>query len=77
MKYFDPHIHCVSRTTDDYENMFLAGVRAVVEPAFWLGQPRTYAGTFFDYFLSIIEFERTRAADFGISHRCTIGLNPK
>jgi hypothetical protein len=77
MKYFDPHIHCVSRTTDDYESMFLAGVRAVVEPAFWMGQPRTYAGTFFDYFLSIIEFERTRAADFGISHRCTIGLNPK
>ena len=77
MKYLDPHIHCVSRTTDDYERMYLAGVRAVVEPSFWMGQPRTYAGTFFDYFLSLIEFERTRAADFGITHRCTIGLNPK
>ncbi|MHC4823073.1 MAG: TatD family hydrolase [Planctomycetota bacterium] len=77
MRYLDPHIHCYSRTTDDYENMYLAGVRAVVEPSFWLGQPRTTAGTFRDYFDSIVEFERARAADFGISHRCTIGLNPK
>ena len=77
MRYIDPHIHCYSRTTDDYENMYLAGVRAVVEPSFWLGQPRTTAGTFRDYFDSIVEFERARAADFGISHRCTIGLNPK
>ncbi|PCJ53464.1 MAG: hydrolase TatD [Planctomycetota bacterium] len=77
MRYLDPHIHCFSRTTDDYENMYLAGCRAVVEPSFWLGQPRTTAGTFRDYFNSILDFERARAADFGISHRCTIGLNPK
>jgi len=77
MRYIDPHIHCYSRTTDDYEAMYLAGVRAVVEPSFWLGQPRTSAGTFRDYFHSILEFERARAADFGITHRCTIGLNPK
>ncbi len=77
MRYIDPHIHCYSRVTDDYEAMYLAGVRAVVEPSFWLGQPRTCAGTFRDYFLSILEFERSRAADFGITHRCTIGLNPK
>jgi len=77
MRYLDPHIHCFSRTTDDYEAMYLAGVRAVVEPSFWLGQPRTSAGTFRDYFLSILEFERARAADFGITHRCTMGLNPK
>jgi hypothetical protein len=77
MRILDPHIHCYSRVTDDYEAMFLAGIRAVVEPSFWLGQPRTSAGTFRDYFSSILEFERSRAADFGISHRCTIGLNPK
>jgi len=77
MRYIDPHIHCYSRTTDDYEAMYLAGVRAVVEPSFWLGQPRTSAGTFRDYFHSILEFERARAADFGITHRCTMGLNPK
>ncbi len=40
MKIFDPHCHMVSRVTDDYEKMALAGVRAVVEPAFWLGEPR-------------------------------------
>ncbi|KAA3612732.1 MAG: hydrolase TatD [Planctomycetota bacterium] len=77
MRYIDPHIHCYSRVTDDYEAMYLAGVRAVVEPSFWLGQPRTTAGTFRDYFLGLLEFERQRAQDFGISHRCTIGLNPK
>lgn len=77
MRYLDPHIHCVSRTTDDYQAMYLAGVRAVVEPSFWLGQPRTSAGTFRDYFLMILEWERERAAGFGIEHRCTIGLNPK
>ncbi len=77
MRILDPHIHCFSRVTDDYEAMYLAGVRAVVEPSFWLGQPRTHAGTFRDYFSSILEFERSRAADFGITHRCTIGLNPK
>jgi len=39
MLIFDPHIHMTSRTTDDYQRMAGAGVRAVVEPAFWLGQP--------------------------------------
>lgn len=77
MRCIDPHIHCFSRVTDDYEAMFLAGIRAVVEPSFWLGQPRTTAGTFKDYFDAILEFERKRAGDFGIHHRCTIGLNPK
>ena len=77
MKILDPHIHCFSRVTDDYERMYLSGVRAVVEPSFWLGQPRTTAGAFRDYFSGILEFERSRAADFGITHRCTIGLNPK
>ena len=44
MRIFDPHIHMTSRTTDDYEAMAAAGVRALVEPAFWLGQPRTNVG---------------------------------
>src|SRR5215218_6008090 len=37
MKYIDPHIHCVSRTTDDYKYMARCGVVAVSEPAFWAG----------------------------------------
>jgi uncharacterized protein len=77
MRIFDPHIHMTSRTTDDYEAMFGAGVRALVEPAFWLGQPRTTVGSFTDYFDALIGWERFRAAQFGIRHHCTIALNPK
>jgi len=77
MRYFDPHIHMLSRTTDDYENMAAAGIVALVEPAFWQGQPRTQPGTFIDYFDSLVGWERFRASQFGIRHYCTIGLNPK
>lgn len=77
MKIFDPHIHMTSRSTDDYEAMANAGILAIVEPAFWLGQPRTHAGSFIDYFNSLIGWERFRASQFGIRHFCTIGLNPK
>lgn len=77
MRYFDPHIHMTSRTTDDYQAMFDAGIRAIVEPAFWVGQPRTHVGSFEDYFLGLVGWERFRASQFGIQHFCTIGLNPK
>ena len=77
MRIFDPHVHMTSRTTDDYEAMAASGVKAIVEPAFWLGQPRTSVGTFVDYFSSLIGWERFRAAQFVIRHHCTIGLNPK
>jgi uncharacterized protein len=77
MKLFDPHIHMTSRTTDDYEAMADAGIAAIVEPAFWVGQPRTHVGTFEDYFLSLLGWERFRASQFGIRHFCTMGLNPK
>jgi uncharacterized protein len=77
IRYFDPHIHMISRTTDDYENMAKAGVVGVVEPAFWQGQPRTHVGTFIDYFDTLLGWERFRAGQFGIKHYCTIGLNPK
>ena len=73
----DSHAHMISRTTDDYEAMANAGVIAVIEPAFWLGQPRTNIGSFTDYFSLISGFERFRAGQFGIRHYCTIGLNPK
>jgi predicted metal-dependent TIM-barrel fold hydrolase len=66
-----------SRTTDDYEAMAKAGIRGVIEPAFWVGQPRTQAGTFLDYFSSLVGWERFRAAQFGVHHFCAIGLNAK
>ena len=74
---FDPHVHMTSRTTDDYEAMARAGIRAVLEPAFWVGQPRTSAGTFADYFGSLVGWERFRASQFGIRHCCALALNPK
>ncbi len=76
-RIFEPHIHMTSRTTDDYEALASHGVRALVEPAFWLGQPRTSVGSFIDYFSSLVGWERFRAGQFGILHHCTIGLNPK
>jgi hypothetical protein len=77
VKLFDPHIHMTSRTTDDYQAMAAAGIRAIIEPAFWLGQPRTHVGTFEDYFASLLGWERFRASQFGIRHFCTLALNPK
>ena len=77
MRLFDPHIHMTSRTTDDYQAMAASGMTAIVEPAFWVGQPRTHVGTFEDYFLSLLGWERFRAQQFGIRHFCTLALNPK
>jgi hypothetical protein len=77
MMFIDPHAHMISRTTDDYEAMAAAGVVAVIEPAFWLGQPRTNVGSYLDYLSALVGFERFRAAQFGIRHYCTIGLNSK
>ncbi|MFB6828175.1 MULTISPECIES: TatD family hydrolase [Streptomyces] len=77
MRIFDPHIHMTSRTTDDYRAMRAAGVRALVEPAFWLGQPRTSPGSFHDYFDALLGWEPYRAAQYGIRHYCAIALNPK
>ncbi|WP_381792272.1 TatD family hydrolase [Streptomyces niveus] len=77
MRIFDPHIHMTSRTTDDYQAMYASGVRALVEPSFWLGQPRTSPASFFDYFDALLGWEPFRAAQYGIAHHCTLALNPK
>lgn len=77
MMIIDPHVHMTSRTTDDYEAMAAAGVVAIIEPSFWLGQPRTQVGSFQDYFSSLVGWEPFRASQFGIKHYCTIGLNSK
>jgi predicted metal-dependent TIM-barrel fold hydrolase len=77
MKFFDPHVHMTSRTTDDYQALADAGVVAIIEPAFWLGQPRTGLASFKDYFASLVGWERFRSSQFGIKHYCTIGLNSR
>ena len=77
MRYIDPHIHMVSRTTDDYARMAQAGCVAVTEPAFWAGFDRSSAAGFFDYFTHLTTQEPARAAAYGIDHYCWICINPK
>ena len=78
MRIIDPHAHMYSRTVDDYEMMLLCGIEAVVEPSFWIGNDRKHAGSFFDYFNHISEWEpNNRAAKRGMKHFCTIAMNPK
>jgi predicted metal-dependent TIM-barrel fold hydrolase len=67
MMFIDPHIHMVSRTTYDYLVMKEYGVVAVIEPSFWLGQPRTSAGTFKDYFSGLVGWERFRAVSLAFN----------
>jgi len=75
--YIDPHVHMVSRTTDDYERMRLAGCVAITEPAFWAGFDRSSPQGFFDYFRQLTEFEPQRAARYGIRHHSWLCINPK
>jgi predicted metal-dependent TIM-barrel fold hydrolase len=77
MKYIDPHIHCVSRTTDDYRYMARCGVVAVSEPAFWAGFDRSSADSFADYFRQLTDVEPRRAAAYGIEHYSWLCINAK
>ena len=54
MKICDPHCHMYARTTDDYAKMAEAGICRILEPAFWLGEPRRHPGSFFDYFAHLL-----------------------
>ena len=64
--YIDPHIHMISRVTDDYHRMAQCGCVAISEPAFWAGFDRGTAEGFRDYFRQLTEVEPKRAAQFGI-----------
>ena len=77
MRYIEPHAHMVSRVTDDYERMAVAGCEAVCEPAFWAGFDRSSAAGFYDYFRQLTEHEPKRAAKFGLKHFCWLCINPK
>jgi predicted metal-dependent TIM-barrel fold hydrolase len=77
MNYIDPHIHMISRVTDDYQRMAYAGCRLVTEPAFWAGFDRGSAEGFRDYFRHLVEVEPKRAAQFGIEHYCWLCINAK
>lgn len=75
--YIDPHIHMISRVTDDYHRMALAGCVALSEPAFWAGFDRGSAEGFRDYFRHLTEVEPNRAAGFGIKHFSWLCINAK
>ena len=77
MDYIDPHIHMVSRTTDDYETLARMGCVAVSEPAFWAGFDRGSVESFRDYFRQLIHFESARAAKYGIRHYTWLCINAK
>jgi uncharacterized protein len=77
MKAIDPHIHMVSRATDDYMQLSFGGIHTVSEPSFWAGYDRSTASGFYDYFHQLTVTEPARAARFGIRHHCWIGLNAK
>jgi hypothetical protein len=75
--WIDLHAHMVSRTTDDYRRMAMAGCVALTEPAFWAGFDRTSAEAFATYFEQLTDFEPRRAAAAGIAHHAWLCLNPK
>lgn len=77
MNYIDPHVHMVSRTTDDYQRMAIAGCVAVTEPAFWAGFDRSGPQGFYDYFCQLTEHEPRRAVQYGIQHYCWLCINSK
>src|SRR5438874_13361896 len=75
--YIDPHIHMISRVTDDYQRMAFAGCVAVTEPAFWAGFDRGSVEGFHDYFRHLTEVEPKRAAQFHIKHYSWLCINAK
>src|SRR5713226_7596953 len=75
--YIDPHIHMISRVTDDYQRMAQCGCVALTEPAFWAGFDRGSAEGFRDYFRHLTEVEPKRAAQFGIRHYSWLCINAK
>ncbi len=75
--YIDPHIHMISRVTDDYDRMAKCGCVALSEPAFWAGFDRGSAEGFRDYFRHLVEIEPKRAAQFNIAHYSWLCINAK
>src|SRR6476661_7104017 len=75
--WLDPHIHMISRVTDDYHRMAQCGCLAISEPAFWAGFDRGSAEGFRDYFRHLTEVEPKRAAQFGIKHFSWLCINAK
>lgn len=77
MRYIEPHAHMVSRVTDDYLSMAMAGCVAICEPAFWAGFDRSGPQGFYDYFCQLTDYEPKRAARYQLPHFSWLCINPK
>ena len=77
MRVIDPHVHMVSRVTDDYRLLAASGIRTLTEPAFWAGFDRGSPEAFRSYFDQLTVYEPRRARQFGVRHYTWICLNPK
>ncbi|MFN0197633.1 MAG: TatD family hydrolase [Planctomycetaceae bacterium] len=77
MYFIDPHVHMISRVTDDYERMARMGCLAISEPAFWAGYDRGSAEGFRDYFRQLTDFEPKRAGWSGVQHFTWLCINAK
>src|SRR6478672_10535086 len=77
MDYIDPHIHMVSRITDDYETLARMGCVGMSEPAFWAGFDRGSVDGFRDYFRQLTEFEPKRAGWYNVQHYTWLCINAK
>src|SRR5919108_3410257 len=75
--WLDPHIHMISRVTDDYHRMAQCGCVAMSEPAFWAGFDRGSAEGFRDYFRQLTQFEPKRAGWYNVQHYTWLCINAK
>jgi len=77
MNYIEPHAHMVSRVTDDYIKLKLAGCQAVCEPAFWAGFDRSSQPDFMITSVSSPSMNLRELPKFGLPHFCWLCINPK
>ena len=77
MKYIDHHAHMVSRTTDDYQQMALTGLRRGHRAGVLGRLGSQHADGFEDYFRQLTDFEPKRAAQYRIQHYAWLGDEPE
>lgn len=69
---FDPHVHMDTRNCTDYELFALAGVERVLVPCSATRERKFCRRAHAERFDRLLEFERARAASFGL--RCDVAL---
>lgn len=72
---FDHHIHMDTRNCSDYELMALAGISRVMVPCSPTHERRFSRQAYAGRFDKLLEFERSRAASFGIELYVALSVN--